>query len=133
MATFLPDASDMAGVVEPGTYAVGSEIAPGIYVGEAEEGSLCTWKKLGSLDEDAVSTMALASHQGLFYVEVLASDIAFATSCELSPLEYVLPRAELLKSVPTDMYIVGRDIAPGLYKGEASPGPSCAPGRDLMV
>ncbi len=58
-------------------------------------------------------------------MEVLESDLAFATNCELSPIEDVPARAELLNSVPVGMYIVGRDIAPGLYKGEAPTGSSC--------
>ena len=55
----------------------------------------------------------------------MEGDLAFETNCELSPIEDVPARAELLNSVPAGMYIVGRDIAPGLYRGEAMASSSC--------
>ena len=58
-------------------------------------------------------------------MEVLEGDLAFETNCELSPFEDVPARAEFLNAVPAGMYMVGRDIAPGLYMGEAPTGSSC--------
>lgn len=58
----------------------------------------------------------LVSHQGLFYVNVLASDHAFSTTCELSLLGIVPTRVSLPKSVPTGMYVEGKDITLGPQK-----------------
>ena len=131
VATFLPDvpapppAPTTASAVEPGTHLVGRGITPGVYVGEAEEGKFCTWKRLDSLKGDLQSIQAFDVHEGLFYVEVLEEDSAFATSCQLRPLEQEPARAELLASVSVGLFMVGRDIAPGLYKGVAEMGSSC--------
>ena len=125
-ATALPKpSSEAARGIGPGTHLVGSDIAPGVYVGQAPEGELCTWQRLNSLRGDSESISAVDEHKGQFYVEILADDLAFETNCGLSPIESVPARAELLKSVPAGMYMVGRDIAPGLYKGEAPTGSSC--------
>ena len=78
-----------------------------------------------SLGGGSESIVALGRHKGQFYVEILADDFAFETNCRLSLIESVQARAELLKSVPAGMYMVGRDIAPGLYRGEASEVSSC--------
>ena len=121
----LTSSSEAAGVIGPGTHLVGSDIAPGVYVGQAPEGVLCTWQRLDSLRGDSESTIAVDEHKGQFYVEILSDDFAFATNCGLSPIKSVPARVELLKSVPAGMYMVGRDISPGLYKGEAPTGSSC--------
>lgn len=118
-------ASESVGAIYPGRHLVGIDIEPGIYVGLAEQGSICTWQRLNSLKEVSESISAVDVQAGLFYVEVLASDLGFTTDCELMPIESVPARAELLKTVPAGMYLVGRDIATGLYKGEASAGSTC--------
>lgn len=84
----------------------------------AEEGQSCTCLRLDNLDKNTESTIDYASLQGIFSVKVLASDDAFSTTCELSPLGIVPTSVELLKSVPFGMYIVGRDIAAGPRKEE---------------
>lgn len=125
-ATALPTPSSEAGeVIGPGTYLVGIDIEPGVYVGQATDGELCTWQRLNSIREVPESISAADEHRGQFYVEILADDLAFETNCRLSPIKSVPARAELLKSVPAGMYMVGRDISPGLYKGEAPTGSSC--------
>ena len=124
--TALPTpSSEAAGVVGPGTLLVGIDIEPGVFVGQATKDVHCTWHRLNSLREDPNSIIAVDEHKGLFYVEILADDFAFETNCRLSPIESVPARAELLKSVPAGMYMVGRDIGPGLYRGEASAVSSC--------
>ena len=125
-ATALPTpSSEAAGVIGPGTHLVGIDIAPGVYVGQAHEGVLCTWQRLNSLRGDSESISAVDEHKGQFYVEILADDLAFETNCELSPIESVPARAELLKSVPAGMYMVGVDISPELYKGETAESSFC--------
>ena len=119
LPTALPTpASEAAGVVGPGTHLVGIDIAPGVYVGLPPEGVLCTWERLNSLREASESIIAVDAYAGLYYVEVLEGDLAFATNCELSPIEDVPARAELLNAVPAGMYMVGRDISPVCTEGK---------------
>lgn len=125
VGTFLPNIQ----TVEEGETLirpVGADFASGVYVGSAPAGQSCTWKRLSDFDEDSESIIATDVHEGLFYVEVLDSDMAFAIDCAVMPIWRVPARAELLKSVPAGMYIVGRDIAPGLYRGNVPAGSSCA-------
>ena len=124
-AAMTTPASAAEGVVNSGTHLVGSDIAPGVYVGQTTDGELCTWQRLNSLRGDSESISAVDEHKGQFYVEILSDDLAFETNCRLSPIKSVPARSELLKSVPAGMYMVGRDISPGLYKGEAPTGSSC--------
>ena len=104
--------------VDPGTYEVGEDCPPGVYRGEAREGSICKWARLSDLNQDPESIIAMGLHEGPFYVEVQSDDIAFTTECELAPIAQLEPRDPLLTSVPPGMYVVGLDIAPGKYKGE---------------
>ncbi len=48
-----------------------------------------------------------------------------AAACAMRSLSSPRARAAFLTSVPVGAYLVGRDIAPGLYKGEASQGELC--------
>lgn len=117
----LPDLETSAPAptpVLPGTYAVGKEIAPGVYRGEASEGSFCKWARLSALDQDPENIIAMGQHEGLFYVELQSGDFAFTTECELAPIAHLAPRDPLLTSVPPGMYVVGLDIGPGEYKGK---------------
>ena len=124
--TPMPSPTSIAAtVVEPGTHLVSIDIPPGVYVGLAPEGIICTWERLNSLKGDSESIIAVDEHKGQFYVEVLADDLAFSTTCELSPIESVPARSDLLKSVPAGIYMVGRNIAPGLYRGEATADSFC--------
>ena len=104
--------------VDPGTYEVGENCPPGVYRGEAREGSICKWARLSDLNQDPESIIAMGLHEGPFYVEVQSDDIAFTTECELVPIAQLEPRDPLLASVPPGMYVVGLDISPGEYKGE---------------
>ena len=117
--------AEPAGPVKPGTHVVGTDIDPGVYVGMASAGVLCTWERLNNLKGEIESVIAIGVPEGLFYVEVLDSDLGFTTGCELLPIEQVPARADFLTSVPIGIYLVGRDIAPGLYRGEASQGALC--------
>ena len=70
--TALPTpVSEAARVVNSGTHLVGTDIAPGVYVGLASEGVLCTWERLNSLREVSESIIAVDAHAGLFYVRGL--------------------------------------------------------------
>ena len=71
--------------LDPGTYTVGQEIAPGIYAGMAGQSVLdsCYWARLkgvsGSFDEIIANDNAV----GQFYIEVLDSDGYLETGCEI--------------------------------------------------
>lgn len=119
--TPLPTPTEaIVGLIEEGTHLVGTDIDPGIYVGLAGEGLFdsCYWARLSGLTGELGDILANENAEGLFYVEILASDKALKTDCELLPLAQVPQRAEFLTIIPTGMYIVGRDIQPGTYRGE---------------
>ena len=106
--------------VRPGIHRVGIEIQAGIYVGQAGTDLFesCYWARLSNLS-GTDDILANENAQGLYYVEVLSSDRAFETECEIHPVENVSARSEYLTIVPTGTYLVGRDIGPGLYRGQA--------------
>ena len=115
--------SEYLTIVPTGTYLVGRDIGPGLYRGEAGTGLLesCYWARLSNLS-GTDDILANENAEGPYYVEVLSSDRAFETECEIHPVENVSARSEYLTIVPTGTYLVGRDIGPGLYRGEAGTG-----------
>jgi hypothetical protein len=106
--------------VREGTHLVGTDIEPGIYVGLAGEGLLesCYWARLSNLT-GTDDILANDNAVGLYYVEVLSEDKALETGCELLPIEQVPPKDGFLTLLPPGKYLVGRDIEPGTYRGEA--------------
>ena len=134
LPTALPTpASEAAGVVGPGTHLVGIDFAPGVYVRRASEGVLCTWERLNSLREASESIIAVDAHAGLFYVVVLESDLAFATNCELSPIEERsgTRRISEMRFLQACTWWAGTS-PPVSTRGRRQPVPP-APGNDLMV
>lgn len=111
--------------VPPGTHEVGENIAPGVYRGEALEGSYCYWARLNSLEEEPGTAIESALREGPFYVEVLESDAAFASDCDLTRLECTQHPVPLPTTVSMGMHLVGKDIAPGRYRGNASADQFC--------
>ncbi len=81
-ATLLPtvaNAEPPTAVEEDGTYAVGVDIAPGIYgTAGPVEGEVCYWKRLGSLHGNDILDNAMTKQPQV--VEVAATDKAFMTS-----------------------------------------------------
>ena len=115
-------------VVKPGMHLVGTDIQPGLYVGDAGDVSVwdgCLWERLSSLSGEEGSRLGGRFHSGLYYVEVVDTDKAFKTTCELLPIDQVPKRAELLTTLPAGMYLLGRDIGPGIYRGQASVDDTC--------
>lgn len=111
---------EIEGLVKVGTHLVGTDIEPGIYVGLAGEGMLdsCYWARLSNLT-GSDDILANDNAKGLFYVEILSDDRAFETRCKLLPISQVPARDEFITVLPPGIYIVGRDIQPGTYRGEA--------------
>ena len=56
--------STAASVVESGTHLVGIDIAPGVYVGLAPEGVLCTWERLSSFRGTSKASLPSTSIRG---------------------------------------------------------------------
>ena len=57
---------------------------------------------------------------GQFYVEVAGNDYAFETDCEVVLLKTLpAPPAEFPQRIAPGMYLVGVDIRPGTYRGQA--------------
>jgi hypothetical protein len=114
----------IGGLIKEGTYLVGTDIEPGIYVGLAGEGlfSSCYWARLSGVTGEWDDIIANDNAEGLFYLEVLAGDKALETKCELTPIDQIPARDELLTELPVGTYIIGRDIGAGLYRGEAGTG-----------
>jgi hypothetical protein len=56
----------------------------------------------------------------MYYVEILASDKALKTDCEMLPIDVVPTPGEFMTILKPGTYLVGRDIEPGTYSGEAA-------------
>jgi len=115
-----PTATPILGLVKPGTHLVGSDIQPGIYQGLGGEDILdsCYWGRMSDLSGEFDSIIANDNAVGQFYVEVLDTDMALETGCELIELEYA-PTMEIGNVLPPGTYIIGRDIQPGTFQGQA--------------
>lgn len=118
---------ETAGPISPGTYLVGEDIQSGTYVGYAGEGflSTCYWERLSSLSGELDAIIANDNSMGQFYVEVLPSDRAFSTDCEMFPIESVPAPEQLFTEIGPGTYIVGRDIGAGTWRGQADEGTTC--------
>ena len=107
---------------KPGTYLVGIEINPGIYRGEVEgelPKAVCYWARLKDISGSVDSIIAANNVHGQFYIEILDSDYAFKTTCELVPLDSIPANTGSFPAIINyGMYLVGRDIQAGSYKGQ---------------
>ena len=112
--------------VEAGMYMVGRDIAHGIYAGFADGGLLgsCYWSRLSSARGAIEDVLANGSAEGQFYVEIQDTDAYFQTGCEITAIVDWPKPAEVLTKAEAGMYMVGRDIAHGIYAGFADGGPS---------
>lgn len=116
LETIPEDSIKISETIEPGEYLVGRDILPGIYQGE---GSSCYWERRSSANGSFTSLIANGGPEGQFYIEVLESDFLFTTKCKVNLLrELPAPAADMPKSIDPGMYLIGIDIAPGMYKGE---------------
>jgi hypothetical protein len=115
--TFTPE---IEGLVKEGVHIVGTDIDPGIYVGMAGQGIMesCYWARLSDLT-GSDNILANDNAVGLYYLEVLPEDRALDTNCDLLPIDQVPARDEFLTELPPGIYLIGRDIEAGTFKGEA--------------
>ena len=105
----------------PGTYQVGTDIAPGIYAGKVgiDIFDSCYWARLSGASGDFSEVIGNDNAQGQFYVEIDATDKYFKVDCDISPLDDWKVPSTPLTEIETGTYLVGRDILPGTYRGEA--------------
>jgi hypothetical protein len=116
-----PTATEDPNLIKTGTYLVGAEIQPGIYRGYAGTDlfTSCYWARMKDLSGSLEALLANDNSVGQYYIEVRAGDQALKTDCALVPLASVPAHTEIPQVIQAGMYLVGRDIQPGTYKGEA--------------
>jgi hypothetical protein len=113
-------ATPFVGMFEPGLYAIGTvdgQLAPGIYFGTAPQG--CAWERLSGLEGTRSEVIVSAGPLRQFYVEILETDAAFRLKwCSMSRIDDVPAPADITLPIWSGVYLVGRDIQPGLYQGQ---------------
>lgn len=117
-----PTATKSSDLFKPGTYLVGVDIKPGIYKGGAGESIFdsCYWARLKDLSGELDALLANSNSMGQFYVEIRSSDYAIETRCELIPLDSIpASTGAVPQIIKQGMYLIGRDIQAGTYKGQA--------------
>ncbi len=107
-----------------GTYAVGRELAPGLYAGMAGGDILnsCYWARLKDVSGSLDDIIANDNATGQFYIEVLDSDGYLDVGCEITPIAAWPAPSAPLDSMEPGTYLVGRDISVGTYQGQAGEG-----------
>lgn len=111
---------------DPGIYVVGDQIQPGLYRSQLGEGApeTCYWARLRDLTESTDSIIAYNSNPGQFYVEVKATDHALQVYCSITSLDPNLPQvAAFPNRLAPGMYLIGAEILPGQYRGQAGDSP----------
>jgi len=125
-STTEPTATQNPYSIKTGTFIVGTDIESGIYYGTAGDDLFdsCYWARLNDLSGEMDAIIANDNAIGQYYVEVKDTDYALKTNCLLTKIEGVPEPTEFKTELQVGTYIVGRDIEPGLYKGQA--------GEDIM-
>lgn len=107
-----------------GTYVVGSDIRPGIYVSPASDG--CYWERLSGLSGTLSDIIANGSSVGQQYVQIASTDVAFSTSgCSTwtsagAAPGVAAPRPPVIVNAPTPI----PDGTPGLRPGDPCSDPA---------
>ena len=106
-----------------GTWLVGSDIEPGRYRLYAD--NACYWARLVGFSGDLDDILANENiwNGGYFIVDVLANDAGFELSCWNDGVQIVDGYSDIGEPltpespiIPSGVYAVGDDIAPGLYR-----------------
>ena len=101
-----------AALTGDGTWQVGTDVEPGVYVAEGGEG--CMWQRIGYSAE--VNARGLLTRP---VVEITEDDATFVTeSCGAwtAVEDYTAP--EGTEIADNGIWIVGQDLAPGTYEAE---------------
>jgi hypothetical protein len=80
----VPARDDFLTTLMPGTYIVGRDIEAGLYRGQAGDDILesCYWERMSNVSGDD-NILANDNATGQYFVEVVATDFALHTGCEL--------------------------------------------------
>ena len=107
--------------LDPGMYQVGTDIQPGIYAGLAgtDVFDSCYWARLSGASGDFSELITNENAIGQFYVEIQSSDKYFKVDCEVTPLMDWPEPDEPSPEIEPGMYLIGRGISPGTYRGKA--------------
>jgi hypothetical protein len=117
-----PEPTEDPNTVKPGTYLVGTDIQPGIYYGITGTGTFdsCYWERKSDLSGELDSIIANENAIGQYYLEVIDSDYALETACEIKMFGDIdTTPSEYPTVLEPGIYLIGEDIAPGMYRGEA--------------
>jgi len=120
--TTIPTNTPDPNLINPGTYIVGVDIQAGIYKGfaGADLFASCYWERLKDLTGSFDSILANSNSVGQFYVEVKSSDYALKTDCEMVRLVSIPQHTgEYPQVIAAGTYLVGSDVQPGTYRGQA--------------
>ena len=104
-----------------GVYLVGSEVLPGTYVSSSREDQSCIWSRLSGFRGTEIERIATISSDSVALVTILESDAGFRSwGCETwSAFELGMLEdrdAVVSSSFRDGMHVVGRDVAPGVYR-----------------
>ncbi len=107
-----------------GTFKVGSQVAAGIYVSATKTTSSCYWSRLADFSGSFDSILANEFGKGQQVVEILETDAGIKVSrcAKFNKLGTL----KALKSIPSEgVYVVGQQIAPGLYVSDTKINKTC--------
>ena len=102
-----------------GVYFVGSEVLPGTYVSDSRPDHSCIWTRLSGFRGTEVERIATISSDNVAVVTILESDAGFRSwGCETWRMLESLDteKGVLTSSFGDGMHLVGRDVAPGVYR-----------------
>lgn len=122
--TPIPSPTTNPNIVSPGMHLVGTDLQPGLYMGQTGEGrSSCYWQRLKGLSGTLDDIIANDNGEGRYYIEVRPSDYALETRCTLLYLPTMpAPVDPFPQNILPGTYLVNIDIQPGTYQGQAGTG-----------
>ena len=118
LASALPDSAAVE-VFDDGVHLVGSEIVPGTYESINQFGRTCVWSRLSGFRGTDIERIATISSDGVTFMTILESDAGIRSSgCETwAPLQELDDGIDVAEGSFSDgMQLVGRDVAPGMYR-----------------
>jgi hypothetical protein len=102
-----------------GTYVVGSQLAPGLYVANGKLNQSCYWARLSDFQGNVEGIIANENGKGQQIVEILATDVGFEVS-RCANFKLVTSFKPLMEIPAEGIYAVGQQIAPGTYTSTSS-------------
>lgn len=103
-----------------GVFSVPDDMAPGIY--HVEAGGSCYFARLDSIDKSPHAIIVNENHSGPLTVEVKATDAGFETKRCGKWEKAGRTASQPATSFATGIFLVGRDIAPGVYETKGRDG-----------